>query len=408
MISFVSEKLKEEVIELLNFYKEKRIHHYFYEMEEWDIHEEDLIIDYDEIFEFSLSYDVDDHEINLKEAIDIKNSILDSKLDGHIYRGKNKFIMRVASSDIQCDLYTYEMKIPYDMKTMFIYKGKKYYIDLIDRSVEYAMAVYLSDEYDKYMPPTLMGEDLFIHIYCEDGLDENIDAIIERYIFEVDSVFGIRLFSSPRPVIDYYEDEDDNDTNYNRKIINTEVNDNLIEILSIFNKASNIESIESKILNYTRVIEYASQTGIKKDLFESVLNKLSSDRVYNPDSDYIIELEQIFKDNNKYSKDSEAIKITVEQCCDAMNLKSHAPEFLKKINKLKIDSKKSEQSEALEELGKAIADTRNMFSHAKTNYTKKGMECPKEQLFKFGEFMKAVANQVIRWYARQSNTYIIK
>ena len=49
-----------------------------------------------------------------------------------------------------------------------------------------------------------------------------------------------------------------------------------------------------------------------------------------------------------------------------------------------------------------------MFSHAKTNYTKKGMECPKEQLFKFGECIKVVANQVIRWYARQSNTYIIK
>lgn len=401
MVSFTSERLKEEVIELLNFCEEKGIGHYFYDISEWNMDEDELInISDEDDFDFCFPEDEDTYPVTLKDAINIKNDVLNSKLEGHIYRSKNKFIMRVASSELR-----YEKFIE-TMETTFTYNGKKYEICLTDTSEEYIMAVCLNDEYNKYLPPTLM-EDLFIYIYCEDGIDENIDAIIERYIFEVDCVFGIQLFPSPRPeYIDYYEEDDTIEDS--RKIINTEVDDNLTEILSIFNKASNIESIESKILNYTRVIEYASQTVIKKDLFESVLNKLSSNRVYSPDSDYILELEQIFKDNNKYSKDSEAIKITVKQCCDAMNLKSYAPKFLKKINKLKIDSKKSEQLEALEELGGVIADTRNMFSHAKTNYTKKGMECPKEYLFEFGECMKLVANQVIRWYARQSNTYIIK
>lgn len=400
MIKFVSDELKEEVVELLNFCEENGIGHYFYEIDEWDMDEDELItIDYDNEFDFCFPEDEDTYLVTLKEAIDIKNDVSNSKLDGHIYRSKNKFIMRVASSELR-----YEKFIE-PMETTFTYNGKEYDICLTDNSEEYTMAVCLNHEYDKYIPPTLV-EDLFINIYCEDGLDENIDAIIEKYIFEVDSVFGIQLFPSPRP--EYIDDYDEDDKEDNRKIINTEVNNNLTEILSIFNKASNIESIESKILNYTRVIEYASQTVIKKDLFESVLNKLSSDRVYSPDSDYILELEQIFKDKNKYSKDSEAIKITVKQCCDAMNLKSYAPKFLKKMNKLKTDSKRLEQLEALEELGGAIADTRNMFSHAKTNYTNKGMECPKEDLFEFGECMKVVANQVIRWYARQSNTYIIK
>lgn len=401
MVSFVSEKLKEEVIELLKFCEESGIEHEFYQIEDWYEDEEDLIaIDYDEKFEFCLPRDDEYFSFTLRDIINIKDDVLNSKLDGHIYRSKNKFIMRVESSEIRYESFIEETD------TNFTYKGKKYYIDLIQYSAEYAISVTINGNYNKYIPPTL-PEDLFIYIYCEDGIDENIDAIIARYIFEIDSIFNIQLFESPRP--EYIDGFDENDNRYtNKRIMDMEINDNLTEIISIFNQASNIESIESKILNYTRVIEYATQTVIKKDLFESVLNKLSSERVYNPDSDYILELEQIFKDNNKYSKDSEAIKVTVKQCCDAMNLKLYAPDFLKKINRLKIDSKKSEQLEALEDLGRAIADTRNMFSHAKTNYTKKGMECPKEQLFKFGECMKVVAKQVIRWYARQSNTYTIK
>lgn len=400
MIQFVNDALRNETNELIKFCEEKGITHYFYDF--YDEDEEELItVDYGDEFEFSLPRDNQSYSIKLIAAINLKNDILDSKLDGHIYRSKNKFIMRVASSEWQ-----YE-KFVNTMETIFTYNGKKYEIWISEKSEEYAMAIYINNKYHKYIPPTLV-EDLFINIYCEDGLDKNIDSIIERYIFEVDSIFGIQLFPSPRPEYEDDYDEDEDNLEDGRKIINAEVDDNLTEILSIFNKASSIESIESKILNYTRVIEYVSQTVIKKDLFESVFNKLSSNRVHSPDSDYILELEQIFKDNNKYSKDSEAIKITVKQCCDAMNLKLHAPKFLKKINKLKIDSKKSEQLEALEELGGAISDTRNMFSHAKTNYTKKGMECPKGDLFEFGECMKVVANQVIRWYSRQSNTYIIK
>lgn len=401
MVKFTNNKLKEEVVELLKFCKENGIEHEFYQIEDWDNDTENLItIDYDEEFEFCLPRDDDYFSFTLRDIIDIKEDVLNSKLNGHIYRSKNKFIMRVESSEIR-----YESLIE-EKDTKFTYKGKTYYVDLIQNCAEYSISVAINGNYSKYLPPTL-PEDLFIYIYCKDGIDKNIDAIVQRYIFEVDSIFNIQLFESPRP--EFVDDFDEDDSRYgNKRIIDMEIDDNLTEIISIFNQASNIESIESKILNYTRVIEYASQTVIKKDLFESVFNKLSSERVYSPDSDYILELEQIFKDNSKYSKDSEAIKVTVKQCCDAMNLKLHAPDFLKKINKLKVDSKKSEQLEALEELARAISDTRNMFSHAKTNYTKKGMECPKEQLFKFGECIKVVANQVIRWYARQSNTYIIK
>lgn len=402
MIKYKNEEFKKEFIELVRFCHDEGIVCEYDIKDIENINEDEIIeIDEDDEFYFELPDDRDIDTITIREAINIKNDIRDSKLDGHIYKSKNKVIVRVASSELW-----YERFID-SADAIFKYNGKSYNIFLDMYSQEYAISVYINNQYSEYVPPRL-DDDLFIYIKCEEGIDENIDAIIERYIFEVDSLFGIQLFHAPRPEFDDFYDEINDDTEKNRAIRDIEVDDNLTEILSIFNKASNIESIESKILNYTRVIEYASQTVIKKDLFESVLNKLSSDRIYNPDSDYVLELEQIFKDNNKYSKDSEAIKVTVKVCCDAMNIKSHAPRFLKKMGRLKIDSKRSEQLEALEELGGAIADTRNMFSHAKTNYTKKGMECPKEQLFEFGQCIKVVAYQVIRWYSRQSNAYLIK
>lgn len=410
MIKYKNEELKKQFINLIKFCNYEGIE-YEYDTEVVDkikeeniidIKEEDIIdIDEEDNFYFLLPEDIEEYGITIREAIDIKNDVINSKLDGHIYKSKNKVIVRVASSELW-----YEKFIEFSQAT-FKYNGKSYKIYLDMDSEEYAIAIYINNQYSKYIPPRLQ-EDLFMCIECEEGIDENIDAIIERYIFEVDSLFGIQLFHSPRPEFCDFDDETNDDIENNRIIGDIEIDDNLTQILSIFNKASSIESIESKILNYTRVIEYASQTVIKKDLFESVLNKLSSDRIYNPDGDYILELEQIFKDNNKYSKDSEAIKVTVKACCDTMNIKSYAPSFLKKMSRLKINSKRSEQLEALEELGQAIADTRNMFSHAKTNYTKKGMECPKEQLFEFGQCIKVVAYQVIRWYSRQSNAYLIK
>lgn len=401
MLKFKNEELREEFIELVNFCNDRGIECGFDKIEEND----DIVeIDEDGEFYFGLPEDIDIDTLTIREAIDIKNDVSNSKLDGHIYKSKNKVIVRVASTELWHERF---MDVIDYTHATFKYNGKSYNICLDTNSEEYAISIFINDQYSEYIPPKL-DDDLFICIECEEGVDENIDAIIERYIFEVDSVFGIQLFHSPRPQFLDFDDEADMDVEKNRRIRDIEVGDNLTEILSIFNKASNIESIESKILNYTRVIEYTSQTVIKKDLVESVLNKLSSDRVYNPDSSYILELEQIFKDSNKYSSDKEAIKITVQHCCDAMNLKKHSPKFLKKMNKLEVNSKRTEQLEALKELGEAIADTRNMLSHAKTNYSKKGMECPKDQLFEFGQCMKVVAYQVVRWYSRQSSTYIIK
>jgi hypothetical protein len=55
------------------------------------------------------------------------------------------------------------------------------------------------------------------------------------------------------------------------------------------------------------------------------------------DANYIKELEQAFDDFRiKYSKDSEAIKVTIFRCCDIEEICDLAPKYLKKIKELKI------------------------------------------------------------------------
>jgi len=107
-------------------------------------------------------------------------------------------------------------------------------------------------------------------------------------------------------------------------------------------------------------------------------------------------------------QDREAIKITVEHCCDVIELKKVSPVFLKKLSKISIKSKNAEKEAALQELATTIVDSRNFIAHAKSNYQPNGNECPNKEIYNLSECMRVVAQQVIRWFGRQhENTRVI-
>ncbi|WDQ32185.1 hypothetical protein PTQ21_28030 [Paenibacillus marchantiae] len=122
-------------------------------------------------------------------------------------------------------------------------------------------------------------------------------------------------------------------------------------------------------------------------MLDSITKKLYSPRALNPDSSFILELEKLYDEHRNYSKDHHAIKLTVQTCYDISDIELIAPRFLKKLS--------------LETLASAISDTRNMIAHAKTNYRYKGHECPVDDMERFAQCLKVVANQTIRWFARQ-------
>ncbi|UJF32178.1 hypothetical protein [Paenibacillus hexagrammi] len=104
-------------------------------------------------------------------------------------------------------------------------------------------------------------------------------------------------------------------------------------VLEIYNSCNEVEDNEYRILNYTKVIEFVSQTVLRKEMLESIMKKLYSPKVLQPDATYMLELEQLYDEHRNNKKDHQAIKLTVETCCDLTDIIDIAPVFLKKLVK---------------------------------------------------------------------------
>lgn len=262
-------------------------------------------------------------------------------------------------------------------------------ISLEEGFTAFGMFLLMEGEYDKYTPP-VFEEDLFIEIYSPEGIDlQEVEAIIQSYIFECGTTLSLNLTPTPRPTSYdfFYVDQEDQEVKKELKLRPLIQGKGINEVLNIYNSGNEIHNAEFLVLTYTKVIEYVSQTVLRKEMLDSVTKKLYSPRALSPDSTFILELEKLYDEHRNHSKDHQAIKLTVQTCCDITDIESVAPKYLKNLN--------------LEKLAGAISDTRNMIAHAKTNYRFKGQECPSDQMDQFAQCLKVVAYQTIRWFARQ-------
>lgn len=219
-------------------------------------------------------------------------------------------------------------------------------------------------------------------------------------MFELSSSLNIKLFYSPRPVYFEleYELQEGEEKARLRPLVAGRGNK---ELYQIYNSCASIEDPEILVLMYTKVIEYVSQTVVRRELLDSVMTKLYSPKTLSPDAGYVLELEKLFDELGNFKKDKEAIRITIEVCCDVLELKEFAPKYLKNLSRIHLESTREERKHALLELSNAVSDTRNMIAHAKTNYKNKGYECPKSELKEFSNCLKILSDQVIRWFSRQ-------
>lgn len=286
------------------------------------------------------------------------------------------------------------------------YKGKEVRCSIVHGITLFGLKVLELREYSKYFPPVTY-QDYFIKITGENLTNKDFDEIVNAYIFELSACDVINLCLSYRPQPEDFEDEETeeflNQTQYMRTLL---CGKGIDEIIKIYNEALKSFDTERKIIQYTKVIEFVSQTVIRMEKTERIQCKLSSLRSLKSDANFIKELELAFDDfKDKYSKDSEAIKSTIFRCCDIEDICDLAPKYLKKIRELKklLGNQKANRVELLEaaktELAQSISDTRNAISHAKANYTPKGKECPDEEMDYFLEMVRVVAVQVIKWYA---------
>jgi len=158
---------------------------------------------------------------------------------------------------------------------------------------------------------------------------------------------------------------------------------------------------ESLNLGFTKVMEFVSQTVVRRKVTELGRLKLLSARALDPDADYIRDLQKFFEEQRVYRQDQEAIKLTVKECCDPYELKPKAPKFLNKLYDLGLNATQREKDEAMAQLGESLSFTRNMIVHAKSNYVLTGRECPLDQISQFAQCSRLAAEEAVRWYHSQ-------
>ncbi|MGG0666953.1 hypothetical protein ABE073_00230 [Lederbergia citrisecunda] len=399
VIKFVSDAFEQEVRELLSFFEQHSIDYDFYDLtDEFEKEDEDEKLvdeDYELPVWFPHSYYEETHTIGeLLNVVKDANEVIEFD--------ENKFVSkRVALFSIDDQIheliYSFDLEIPTIQELI---DGQEYTINIVNGLTSYGIKLITEDLFDKHFPP-VDESDFFIEISAKDTLDiKVIESLVDAYLFELKSTLGISIQLSPRLSYLTLEDEPEFSTDITR-LRPLLQGKGIHELLKLYNSSLASVSADILILTYTKVIEYVSQTVIQQDLINSATKKLFSSRALNPDANYILELGEIFDKNRNNQKDYLAIRLTIETCCDLNEIVATAPQFLKFTRKLRSDSKNEDKIKAFIEIADAISNTRNMFAHAKTNYEKKGMECPTEQLEEFAKCLDILAQQVIRWFAKE-------
>jgi len=405
-IKFIPESLKDEAKELFIFFEEYGItvndeidlESYFYNNEDT---EEEILVDKELEFDFyfdSGNNEYENHSVTLERLLEVVSEAKNKKfIDGYKFIGDKVALIPIDSYDDSTLKARYQAP---DVITQYI-KNKTYTIKIVDDITSYGMSLVIEDLYTEYIP-AFNYEDLFIEIRCDDGIDETIiDDLVYAYLFELKSSFKLNIHTSHRTIPEICEltEEDDSDIpTRSRPLLKGK---GIKELLQLYNSTLSTDDAEILMLNYTKVIEYVSQTVIQQELIGEALKKLASPKALKPDALYILELGKVFEDYRNNKKEHQAIKLTVQTCCDIYEIVSIAPSFLKATRKLATINNQDNKQKAIEEVATAINNTRNMFAHAKTNYEKKGMECPKEQLYEFVMCVDILAQQVIRWFDNQ-------
>jgi len=175
--------------------------------------------------------------------------------------------------------------------------------------------------------------------------------------------------------------------------------DGLPELYRIYLKGVAASDVEHQIINLVKAIEYVSATVIRLASHDAMRQRLLSHKALAPDAKFLDDLIMLVEDQRIFKKDSEALRLTVNTCCDTNQLASHAPPVLKTLSSLSEASDAKTKKTALDELSRCLSSTRNQLVHAKANYTLTGNECPYEQLPILAGCVNLAATQVIRWFA---------
>jgi hypothetical protein len=351
-----------------------------------------------------------DAEMSIEDLIELTAEVTDPKtsFDGLVYHSSVRTVIRAQSWDLRSMSFAERAVAESGLGAVVGTEigGRPASVGLRSISPHYAAIIVLRDHFwDKYNPPVQM-DDVWIEVTHETGADkEAAIAVIQAYLFELHASLGVEYSESPRPTgdVEYPEDEEISDLILMaEKLRPLLLGQGLLTLLQEFNRGYGPQNSEAALLCYVKCIEYVAATVVRERQYEDLRKRLLSREALNPNADYLDGLLRLVEENRVFTRDAEALKLSVERCCDSVPMAPHAPKYLRRLAAVSAQSGLEDRKSALSDMADALTATRNQLAHAKANYKSTGKECPPEQIDSLVACAKLAAEQCIRWYAARS------
>ncbi|MGC7870993.1 hypothetical protein ACPUYX_05605 [Desulfosporosinus sp. SYSU MS00001] len=419
MLQISSKEFETELKACLNYVKQKQTGYSglnldFYDLtsEDFDPSEyDDIIIDdsFDDSFQVNFSPDHTDEsiELSLREFIELIDETRTAKLiDNKICLTEKRCLVRVTAKDYTGTsiLDILLSNNPRVLEVSSNLDEVNFSCSLVNGVTIFGLMVHFADDYDKYYP-SVVNDDMFVEIIFDKPMRlDQVDTVLNSYIFELNASHNITLEENPRPEL-YFDEVDEEEISQKTFPLRPLLfGKGIDEVLKLFNIG--MQNYDYCIIQYAKVIEFVSQTVIRQEITNKARAKLLSQKALNPDANYIKGLEQMFVDfKQKFDTDRSTIKATIKTCCDVLEVVDYAPDYLKKVQDLKSNLQKDKAVKetvlevAFDQIADSISDTRNYIAHAKANYSLKGNECPENEKQQFVDMLRILAIQTIRWYS---------
>jgi hypothetical protein len=281
-------------------------------------------------------------------------------------------------------------------------EGESYAASVICGFTPFALFIEKEGENDSTYCASFYDITTYLEVnHPESALPETVEALANALLFELGSGGGPYLSINPYPSmmdIDIY-DHDDAGSCPKIKMRPLKTGLGLKDLHELFLAGCSANPAEYALIHFVKVIEYVSATVVRMSRHDALRRRLSTKTALSPDATFLDGLAALLEEQRIFNKDSEAIKLTIQTCCDPVVLAEEAPTFLKQLRGLRFSDDPKLRKVAVEEFSACLSATRNQLSHAKANYALTGTECPSDGLVELTACAKTAAEQAIRWYA---------
>lgn len=352
-------------------------------------------------------------QIAVARILELAQDIVGGKLDDAHQRFDSSvtLLYRVEPVSEHAFKYAYftsseECSLHYVVETAV--DGKPVRCSLRRGITAYAVEIVKQSAYDKYNPPVV--GDLLVEVRGPGLSSGDRLSCLWAYLFELNASAGITLKPAGRFWSNddlEYDLEDEDEVVEAARVARMRpllTGPGLPGVLEAYAKAVTVEEPDLRVLALVRALEWVAVTVVRSKGNEEVRRRLLAPEALSPDPRFIADLFEFVEAHRTYKTDGEALRLTVETCCDAVALAPIAPPVVGKLAKITESSNAAEKREALAQLAKVLVATRNMIAHAKPNYRPTSDECPWDQLRPLAACVEVAVQQAIRWYSYSDTT----